>query len=112
MPVKSCKTTYEFLTNLAKLGGQISENDQNKIRQLHCGTFKNTAHVCCPETDIQLNAEGFAILSNNTCGVYSINRISFGHTAALFGFPWMVLLKYNDELDPFKCGGSLISDRK
>lgn len=112
MPVKSCKPIYEFLLQIEKNGGTISDHEKSKLSQYHCGTFKNVPHVCCPEKAIQLNVVGFNILKNVTCGVYSINTIANGQEAAPFQYPWMALLKYKDPNSPFKCGGTLISDRK
>lgn len=68
--------------------------------------------MCCAETEIQLNPVGLDLLKNNTCGIYNINKVSNGKDAILFGFPWMALIKYDDPILPFKCGASLISDRK
>ncbi|XP_065372231.1 transmembrane protease serine 9-like [Calliphora vicina] len=111
MPVKSCKTVYDFFTRISQTGEIISEHDKSKLASLHCGTFKNVAHVCCHESEIQLNAEGLNILKDTTCGVYLVNTVANGLNASLFQFPWMALLKYDDPVDPFKCGGTLISDQ-
>ncbi|XP_065359422.1 uncharacterized protein LOC135953441 [Calliphora vicina] len=112
VPVKSCRTTYEILQNIQKTGTDISINDREKLLQLQCGRLKNRPLICCLESEVQLNVDGFNILQNTTtCGMYSGDRVANGHVAALFGFPWMALLKYDDELNVFKCGGSLISDR-
>ncbi|XP_037805294.1 serine protease grass-like [Lucilia sericata] len=112
VPVKSCRTTYEFFENIHKSGNSsISSIDREKLLELKCGTMKNSPLICCSESEVQLNVNGFNILKNTTCGIYIVDKISNGHVAALFGFPWMVLLKYDDEFNTFKCGGSLISDR-
>ncbi|XP_065359433.1 uncharacterized protein LOC135953451 [Calliphora vicina] len=109
MPVKSCKPIYDFF--ISHSDGIISEQDKLRLASLYCGTFKNVKHVCCGETDIQLNIDGLNILKNNTCGAYFVNSIANGEKASLFQYPWMVLLKYNDNASPFKCGGTLINDQ-
>ncbi|KAM7363924.1 serine protease grass-like isoform 2-T2 [Cochliomyia hominivorax] len=111
VPVRSCKTTYNFFNNILKNGGNISESEREMLRNLQCGIMKNgNILVCCDITEIQLNPVALGLLKKNNCGIYSINRVSHGKDAILFGFPWMALLKYDDPIMPFKCGGSLISD--
>ncbi|KAM7359483.1 transmembrane protease serine 9-like [Cochliomyia hominivorax] len=111
VPVKSCKTTFELFSNIQKSGSAITDSDREKLLEFKCGEIKTRPLICCLESDVQLNVDGLAILKNTTCGIYSGDRVSNGVVAALFGFPWMALLKYDDDLTPFKCGGSLISDR-
>lgn len=112
MPVKSCKSVYETFFNIRQRGGNITDSEKSKLSKLFCGKFKNVVHVCCANSDIQLNADALRILKRFACGVFSTNRIAHGQPAPLFGFPWMALLKYDYENNPFRCGGSLISDRK
>ena len=112
MPLKSCKPIYEAFLNIRQRGGNITDSEKLKLSKSYCGKFKNVVHVCCAKTDIQLNAEGLEILKRTTCGMFSSNRIAHGQPAPLFAFPWLALLKYNFENNPFRCGGSLISERK
>jgi len=62
-------------------------------------------HLCCPSNGRRM------ILESLDCGYVRGNRIAFGTEAALKQFPWMALLKYDDNIQPYKCGGSLITNR-
>lgn len=112
MPVKSCKTVYEFLSQVIASGGVVPEHNKTNIATMFCGTYYNVPHVCCPRTEIQLNAEGFNILKRTRCGIFFVDRVARGFQAPLFQYPWMALIKYEDEHEPFKCAGTLISDRE
>uniref|UniRef100_A0A1A9WIZ6 CLIP domain-containing serine protease n=1 Tax=Glossina brevipalpis TaxID=37001 RepID=A0A1A9WIZ6_9MUSC len=110
MPVKSCRNIYETFQQTVSRSDNLSEDDKNLILKSYCGTFRNVHHVCCSKSEIQLNSEGLDILTNTTCGGNHRGRVSGGVRAALFSLPWMALLKYNIG-EPFKCGGSLITNR-
>lgn len=57
------------------------------------------------EMDVRINAP--------SCGQRKISDflISYGTEALLSEFPWNVLLGYDDKVVPFKCGGSLITQK-
>ncbi|XP_061390753.1 serine protease grass-like [Musca vetustissima] len=111
VPVKSCQPAFEFFTQLQESGRVITPSERDEIQSLHCGTFRNLPHVCCATSKVQLNPDGMSVLQRQTCGVYPIRKVTYGHEARLMGFPWMALLVYDDERDPYKCGGSIISEQ-
>ncbi|XP_067629470.1 serine protease grass-like [Eurosta solidaginis] len=63
------------------------------------------------EYSASMNKKGLNILRAQKCGAAGGERVSHGENVDLFEFPWMALLIYNTEEEPFKCGGSLITDR-
>jgi len=58
-----------------------------------------------------LGQRGMEILSGIMCGDASGVRVAFGNATKLFQYPWMALLRYNDANGPFRCAGTLITDR-
>ncbi|XP_073821831.1 transmembrane protease serine 9-like [Musca autumnalis] len=111
VPVKSCKPAYDFFNQLKENHREITSSEREEIQSLHCGTFWNGPHICCETSKVQLNPDGLSVLQNQTCGVYFRDKVTYGYEARLMGYPWMALLVYDDEKDPYKCAGSLISEQ-
>ncbi|XP_058986413.1 uncharacterized protein LOC131806374 [Musca domestica] len=111
VPVKSCKPAFDFFAQLRESGRVITFSEREEIQSLHCGTFRGVAHICCDPSKLQLNPDGVSLLEKQKCGIYLTNRVTYGYEAKLMGYPWMALLVYDDERDPYKCGGSLISEQ-
>uniref|UniRef100_A0A1I8PZH1 CLIP domain-containing serine protease n=1 Tax=Stomoxys calcitrans TaxID=35570 RepID=A0A1I8PZH1_STOCA len=111
VPIRSCKPAYDYFTRLTQTGGNISDSERLHIQNLHCGTFRGVHHICCDPAEVQLNPDGLSVLQNQKCGIYTTDKVTNGFEARLSGFPWMALLIYDDESNPYKCAGSLISQQ-
>ncbi|XP_075163339.1 ovochymase-like [Haematobia irritans] len=111
IPVKSCKPAHDFFIQLAQSKRPISASEREEIQSLHCGTFRGVHHICCEVSKVQLNPDGLDVLKKQKCGLITSDRVTNGFEAKLSGFPWMALFIYDDERDPYKCAGTLISQQ-
>lgn len=57
-----------------------------------------------------MDPAGLSKLREQKCGNAGGERVSHGENVDLYEFPWMALLIYDSVQDPYKCGGSLITD--
>ncbi|XP_075147066.1 serine protease grass-like [Haematobia irritans] len=111
MPVKSCKPIIDTLNRAVSENRKATREELQQLQQLHCGTFENVVHVCCSKSDIQFNPDGMDILRKQKCGIITTDKVSHGVEVTLSSIPWMALLVYNDERNPYRCGGSLVSEQ-
>lgn len=123
-PIHSCKPIVDYITAAKK---PLSHADRGLLLSYQCGFEKNTVKVCCPEKPIRGGDTGspdtldaisrhknIKLIPIDNCGPYqSDDKILNGNITALFEFPWMALLRYNDNGRDagFKCGGTLINKR-
>lgn len=65
--------------------------------------------VCCQEM-----SKGMQILEKQSCGyLFAEPKIFGGHKLRLLSRPWMALLMFwEEDGERFKCGGTLITERK
>ncbi|KAG0710640.1 Phenoloxidase-activating factor 3 [Chionoecetes opilio] len=100
-------------------------NVESVIRKAQCdGVSLRDLKVCCPDTGSgspsvvselpptnTVNGEDL-IPKGRQCGQSNDVKIVFGDNAALYAYPWMALLGYNDKNNPsWSCGGALINER-
>ncbi|XP_071450630.1 serine protease ea-like isoform X2 [Hetaerina americana] len=101
------------------------------LKRSQCGFQGKDPLVCCPtndqppagttpppasteskETEDVSQHRSLSLLPLDICGPVSGERIINGEEAMLKELPWMTLLAYTVESgSPFKCGGTVISDR-
>ncbi|EDV53451.1 serine protease grass [Drosophila erecta] len=118
-------------------GRNIPRKIHNQIIQMQCRSSTNTRdfHLCCPNEATPQSAsnqesqskvvrsaggnlnrysqQGLQLLNSVTnCGNKGNPKVSGGKTARPGDFPWVALIKYQiNDPRPFRCGGSLISER-
>ena len=83
-----------------------------------------SSNVCCPNTEILTTTTPVTTRDSNEiprrlptvqegCGhkMNSFKKIVGGEVSIKGSWPWIALIGYDDELAPFKCGGTLITAR-
>lgn len=132
MPIKRCGF---FQKLFAQYGLSLPQNYAADILRARCQGGPEI-HICCddnltpttpatPPTKPTLTNGGGVSSTNNLgsmdpaglsklreqkCGNAGGERVSHGENVDLYEFPWMALLIYDSVQDPYKCGGSLITD--
>ncbi|XP_059612049.1 serine protease grass-like [Phlebotomus argentipes] len=137
-PVKECPAILGIFNNAPR---PLPPNIVTYLQRLQCFHSTGQPAVCCrrpstssspPTSPIQTvtttqntvsnevptgppdvtSHPNLSLLQNTICGPILGDKLAFGEKAALFEYPWMARIRYEDAGGlSFRCGGSLINDR-
>ncbi|XP_058816383.1 uncharacterized protein LOC131679667 [Topomyia yanbarensis] len=99
VPVRKCAIYKEYVDQaLRKWPANLQKLAKDNLCKRQKVDVTTVYSVCCPK-----------LTNHKECGILGIDRIVNGEVAAVFEFPWMVLLQAGS--GKFVCGGTLISRR-
>ncbi|XP_055526532.1 serine protease grass-like [Wyeomyia smithii] len=109
--IQRCRNIYNIVQNPTPPSAGIA----NYIKRAACTLPGVERSVCCqpPEVvpEVTSQVEKTNLLPTD-CGQSVNDRIAFGNVTKVFSYPWMALLRYNQNGEIIDgCGGSLISNR-
>lgn len=117
--IRNCQELYNALTNNPQDGNLKSSLRQSNEICRNNG-YVTGSSVCCPNIagpnpTPRTNGNGRVSLNGQECGlssVFDFRKVVGGEPAKLGAWPWITLLGYDVlEGSPFKCGGTLITER-
>lgn len=109
--IQRCRNIYNIVQNPTPPSTGIA----NYIKRAACTLTGVERSVCCQPAEVvpaATVATGKTNLLPTDCGQSVNDRIAFGNVTKVFSYPWMALLRYNQNGEIIDgCGGSLISKR-
>ncbi|XP_071450634.1 phenoloxidase-activating factor 3-like [Hetaerina americana] len=114
--IRSCTPLFTVLQTKP-----LSSATVEFLRKSQCGSRDRSPLVCCPpdarppeatvEEDVSTHPN-LGLLRRDICGPNQMIQNFLGWGVHLMDLPWMALLAYTVQSgSPFKCGGTLISER-